>query len=118
MENESDMLVLLEAYRLKEITADSVTGSIDLHAIFRWLATKTITQAEFEELMSAQEVQEIVLEKDLTTDPLLELQTEKKKIAELRTRMSKFHNRTETESLAPSLVTEWCSPPDAEISGI
>ncbi len=107
VENEADMLVLLEAYRLKEISADSVGSSIDLHVLFGWLAKGTVSQAEFDELMGTQEVQEIVLGKDAAADPLTEEPPETERIAELRNRLSAFPERSAAESLTLGHVNEW-----------
>lgn len=46
-----DALVLLEAYRKKEITADSVGGTVPMEIIFAWLSEKKISATEFEELL-------------------------------------------------------------------
>lgn len=107
MENEADMLVLLEAYRLKEISADSVSGSIDLRILFGWLTKNVITQKEFDELMGAQEVQEIVLGKDAGADPLSDEPSETEKIAEMREKTSAFPERTASENFTMGHVNEW-----------
>lgn len=109
MENAEDMLVLLEAYRLKEISADSVSGSIDVAVLFGWLVDGTVTQAEFDELVDSQAVQEIVLGKDSMADPLSEEPPELALIAELREKIAAFPEKTSVEALTSEQAAEWSS---------
>lgn len=99
MENEADMLVLLEAYRLKEISADSVSGSVDVAVLFGWLVNGTVTQAEFDKLVDSQSVQEIVLGKDSSVDPLSEEPPELALIEELRAKIASYPEKESVEAL-------------------
>lgn len=107
VENRDDMLILLEAYRLKEISADSVSGSVELSVLFGWLVNGTVTQEEFDELVDSQAVQEIVLGKDSSSDPLLEEPPESALISELREKLAAFPERTCVEAFSSELVAEW-----------
>lgn len=101
------MLVLLEAYRLKEISADSVSGSIELSVLFGWLMNGIVTQVEFDELVDAQAVHEIVLGKDSSVDPLNEESPEIGKIAELRQKLSAFSEKTSVDAFTSELIHDW-----------
>ena len=73
---------------------------------------------EFDELMGAQEVQEIVLGKDSSTDPLSEVPPENEKIAELRAKLLPYPDRTASESLTLGHVSEWSGSPEGAHPGI
>lgn len=107
VQKEEDMLILLEAYRLKEISADSVSGSVELSVLFGWLVNGTVTQAEFDELVDSQSVQEIVLGKDSSSDPLSEEPPESALISELREKLACFPEKTCVEAFTSELVAEW-----------
>ena len=118
LQKEEDMLVLLEAYRLKEISADSVSGSVELSVLFGWLVSGTVTQEEFDELVDSQSVQEIVLGKDTSADPLLEEPPEVAKVAELREKLAAFPERTYVESFTSELVAEWTGNADEGLGSV
>ncbi|MFZ3233130.1 MAG: hypothetical protein WA194_06525 [Patescibacteria group bacterium] len=107
LQKEEDMLVLLEAYRLKEISADSVSGSVELSVLFGWLVSGTVTQEEFDELVDSQSVQEIVLGKDSSADPLSEEPPEIALIEELRAKLANFPEKESVESITAAQLAEW-----------
>ncbi len=107
VENRDDMLILLEAYRLKEISADSVSGSVELSVLFGWLVSGTVTQEEFDELVDSQSVQEIVLGKDSSADPLSEEPPEIALIEELRAKLANFPEKESVESITAAQLAEW-----------
>lgn len=118
VENEADMLVLLEAYRLKEISADSVSGSVDVAVLFGWLVNGTVTQTEFDELVDSQSVQEIVLGKDSSADPLSEEPPELALIEGLRAKIAAYPEKESLEALTSAYVSEWSNPGDDAASGL
>lgn len=118
VESWDDMLILLEAYRKKEISADSVTGSVPMSTMFKWLVDGTMTQEEFDKLVDGGEIHEIVLGKDSEGDPLSEEPSLLAMVEEVRARLAAFPEKSMTDSLTPEHVSEWSGNPEENLGGI